>query len=58
MPDLAVDSPWLVGGGIAMAVVLLIALTRRLAKTAITVIVVGLIVAGLYLARAEGYLTW
>lgn len=56
--DLAVDPRWLIAGAAVLGAVLVVAIARRLVRTAIAVILIGLVAGGLYLARAGGYVSW
>ncbi len=53
-----VDTPVLLIAAIVVVALLVFAIIRKITKLVVITIALGLIVVGLYLARAEGYITW
>lgn len=53
-----VDTPVLLIAAIVLGALLLFAIIRKITKLIIITILLGVIVIGLYIARAEGLLTW
>ncbi len=52
------DTPILLIAGIALLALLVFGIIRKITRLIVITILLGLVVTGLYVARAEGYLTW
>lgn len=53
-----VDTPVLLVAGLVLLALLAFAIMRKITRLIIITIALGALVIGLYIARAEGYITW
>lgn len=53
-----VDTPILLIAALVIAGLLVFAVIRKITKMIVITVLLGVIVIGLYIARAEGYITW
>jgi hypothetical protein len=53
-----VDTPILLIAALVIAALLIFAIIRKITKLIVITILLGVIVIALYIARAEGYITW
>ena len=53
-----VDTPVLLIAGLVLLALLAFAIIRKITRLIVITIALGVIVVGLYLARAEGYIAW
>lgn len=52
------DTPILLLAAIALLALLVFAIIRKITRLIVISILLGLVLTGLYVARAEGYVTW
>lgn len=53
-----VDTPVLLIAAIVLGALLILGIIRKITKLIVITILLGVVVVGLYIARAQGYLTW
>lgn len=56
--SLSLDSPLLLIAAAVVAALLVFGIARKITKLIVVSILLGVVVVGLYLARAQGLITW